>query len=55
MNGIIIFWAIAIGFAQIYIGVHYPLDILAGFVWGAFLAVGLFYVFKPGMEKNKGG
>lgn len=30
-------WAILICFTQIYVGVHYPLDILAGAIWGFIL------------------
>ncbi|QLH28922.1 MAG: phosphatase PAP2 family protein [Candidatus Parvibacillus calidus] len=33
------FWAILIGFAQVFVGVHYPLDVLVGFLFGG--AVGL--------------
>lgn len=29
-----IFWAICIGYAQIYVGVHYPFDVLAGLLIG---------------------
>ena len=32
----LLFWAISIGFAQIYVGVHYPLDVLFGFLVGGF-------------------
>jgi undecaprenyl-diphosphatase len=28
-------WAVSIGYAQIYVGVHFPLDILSGFALGA--------------------
>ena len=35
--GLFILWPILIGFAQIYIGVHYPTDILAGLFLGASL------------------
>jgi undecaprenyl-diphosphatase len=34
---LILFWAISIGFAQIYVGVHYPLDVLVGFLLGALI------------------
>lgn len=29
------FWALVIGYAQVYVGVHYPLDILAGAALGS--------------------
>jgi undecaprenyl-diphosphatase len=31
------FWALIIGYAQIYVGVHYPLDILGGYILGGIL------------------
>jgi undecaprenyl-diphosphatase len=31
---ILLAWALIIGFAQIYVGVHFPSDILAGFLLG---------------------
>lgn len=31
-------WALMIGLAQVYVGVHYPGDIVAGFLWGGLLA-----------------
>ena len=34
---IFIFWAFVVGFAQVYVGVHYPSDVLAGFVYGGLL------------------
>lgn len=33
----LLFWAISIGFAQIYVGVHYPLDVLFGFLLGGII------------------
>lgn len=38
INYIWIFWAFAIGFAQIYVGVHYPSDVIAGFIVGILIA-----------------
>jgi undecaprenyl-diphosphatase len=36
-------WAIMIGYAQIYVGVHYPSDILGGFILGSLIAsLGIF-------------
>lgn len=31
---ILIFWAICMGYSRIYIGVHFPLDVLTGFIFG---------------------
>ena len=47
---IALLWAGAIGFAQIYVGVHFPIDILAGSVLGAVVGYTLgilFLRFKP--------
>lgn len=33
----LIIWAISIGFAQIYVGVHFPFDVIIGFTIGAFV------------------
>jgi undecaprenyl-diphosphatase len=50
-------WASAIGFAQIYVGVHFPIDILAGSLLGAlvgYLLGILFLRFKPQDTWNSG-
>lgn len=31
----LVVWALSIGYAQIYVGVHYPVDVLVGFALGA--------------------
>ncbi|WP_370450998.1 phosphatase PAP2 family protein [Olivibacter sp. XZL3] len=40
-----LFWAFAIGFAQIYVGVHYPVDVLAGAVFGSLIGYSLARLF----------
>jgi undecaprenyl-diphosphatase len=36
-----IFWAASISFAQIYVGVHYPIDILTGSLLGSSIGLGM--------------
>ncbi|WP_299212694.1 phosphatase PAP2 family protein [uncultured Dokdonia sp.] len=39
---ILLFWAAAIGYSRIYVGVHYPLDVLTGMMVGALLGYGFY-------------
>lgn len=34
LSGLLFLWALSIGYAQVYVGVHYPLDILGGIIVG---------------------
>lgn len=49
---VLIVWSLLVGYSRIYIGVHFPFDVLAGFCFGATLALLMStlyfsYVFKP--------
>ena len=48
---IMLFWAALMGFSRIYIGVHYPLDVLSGFVVGA-LSGFMFYKLLRYLESR---
>ena len=51
INFLWIFWALFIGFAQIYVGVHYPSDIAAGFILGIMIAYFNYKVVLPLLNK----
>lgn len=41
-----ILWAASIAFSQIYVGVHYPLDVLCGAILGIIIGLSSGYLFK---------
>lgn len=42
----LIIWAVSIGYAQIYVGVHFPFDVLFGLCLGAFIGYIIWYGFN---------
>ena len=52
---ILIVWAIGMGYSRIYVGVHYPLDVLSGMLFGVlsgFLFYKLFKYLQFRIERN---
>jgi undecaprenyl-diphosphatase len=46
-------WVLLIGYSRIYLGVHYPIDILAGFVYGCCAALFMFWVYRKFEKPNE--
>lgn len=49
-----ILWAASICFAQVYVGVHYPIDVFCGALYGCLVGWGFAWVFsklRPGFNK----
>ena len=43
---LILFWASLISYSRIYLGVHFPADVLVGAMLGAFIGSSLFFISK---------
>jgi membrane-associated phospholipid phosphatase len=50
-----ILWAGVISLSQVYVGVHYPVDIFFGALLGTLIAVLLFYIYKRIVKKSNLG
>lgn len=51
----IFFWAIIIAYSRIYLGVHYPFDIIGGIIVGTLAALGCYWIarkFRPGLFQH---
>lgn len=42
----LVLWALVNVYSRLYLGVHYPSDILVGFLWGTFVATMVYFLFN---------
>jgi undecaprenyl-diphosphatase len=45
LSVLLLSWATIVSYSRIYIGVHYPFDVIAGAVWGALLGYGIYRLY----------
>lgn len=50
----LLFWAAVVGFSRIYLGVHYPMDVITGFAIGALIGFLIYLLAKKWMERKIG-
>ena len=43
-------WALVVGYSRVYMGLHFPGDVLCGAVWGMSVAAGVSWVFSRSLE-----
>lgn len=46
-------WALSIGYGQVYVGVHYPFDVLAGSLLGILISIGVFQILRKYVSLQK--
>lgn len=48
-------WSLLMAYTRLYLGVHYPLDILCGFILGSCYAILMFLIYKKWMSQVEFG
>ena len=46
LSTLLVAWSLTNWWTRLYLGVHYPFDILCGLLWGACVATGVYFLFR---------
>lgn len=44
-------WAFLIGYSRVYLGVHFPFDVLGGMIWGMLVSIFVYYIYRMKLIK----
>src|SRR5690554_288541 len=49
---ILLFWALMVCYSRMYLGVHYPTDIIGGAIWGSSIALLFHWIYRKTILKS---